>query len=163
MRLLNRILCCAFGLHNLIYSNVQSAVGDMKSIASEQSCRETMRRILGVNDFDLFVYGVLLEGKEDTKSIAQRTKRERSSVQRSLARLVKAGLCDRSAQGKKSRGYYYQYRAVSPANAKKHLKRCIDRWYADLMFSLNHFEEEVLGKEGIKWTSLKGLDKGNLR
>lgn len=93
-------------------------------------CREIVKKILDLKETDLLVYRELLRiGRARVKDIADSINRDRTTVQRSLNRLVRAGLCSKEKRILKSGGYFYVYYTSDPKKIRSLLEECLDRWY----------------------------------
>ncbi len=68
--------------------------------------------------------------------------KDRSTVHRSLQRLVRCGMCRKEKHVLKKGGHYYLYGAIPPETAKDMLKDCIEKWHKKMIDSLKKFENE---------------------
>lgn len=108
------------------------------------SCRELIRSLLGLKDIDMRTYVELLgaEGGATADEMGDLLDRERSTAYRSLQRLVDCGLAEKETRTIEEGGYFYIYRAVRPAEARKLAERCLNRWYEEISDAVERMEEE---------------------
>lgn len=94
------------------------------------ACKEIVKWILNLKDLDINVYRTLLKlGGAKVSLITDVIGRDRSTIQRSLNRLVDAGLCYKEKKLLRNGGYYYVYFAKKPEEVKSVVEECLDRWY----------------------------------
>jgi predicted transcriptional regulator len=93
-------------------------------------CDDVIQCIFDLNSLDMNVYKKLDE-KSDIRAdvLANKLKRERSTVYRSLQKLTCAGLCIKKTKKIKSGGYYHVYSRNNVKETKEKLKKCIEDWY----------------------------------
>lgn len=93
-------------------------------------CRDIMKRILDLRDTDIVVYRELLKIKKArVKDISKIIGRDRTTIQRSLNRLVNAGLCYKEKKIIKNGGCFYVYHVRESEEIRSILESCLDKWY----------------------------------
>ena len=93
-------------------------------------CDDVIQCIFNLNDLDIKTFHLIKKNKElSTNEISKKLKKERSTIQRSLQRLLCSGLCEKKSNNLKHGGYYYSYSIKNQENIKKNLEKCIDNWY----------------------------------
>lgn len=107
------------------------------------SCSDTLECVLDLHSRDIDVYKRLLRRKKRVDEISKEVAKDRSTVHRSLQRLVKCGICIKEKHTLKKGGHYYVYSAVPAQKTKEMLNDCIEKWHKKIIESLNKFENEV--------------------
>lgn len=103
-----------------------------------------MSCIFDLNESDIRLYSFLI-GKDEMRveEIAKNFKKDRSTIQRSLKKLMECMLVERRKKIIGRGGYYYVYRAISPGKAKNVIKVCLDEWYKKMAVAVENFEYEI--------------------
>ena len=85
--------------------------------------------IFGIKPLDVAVYLTLLEnGPSRTSDIAQLLNRDRSTIQRSMQNLIRAGLVKRKQINLRKGGYFYRYEAIPFSEVKSKILEAIEEW-----------------------------------
>lgn len=116
----------------------------MKFINPEKNicCNDVIQCVFDLNELDIKTYKKLREKKEiQATEIAKILKKERSTVYRSLQRLVCSGLCEKKTKTLKKGGYYHVYSPVKNNEAKKKINNCIDNWYKKMKDTIKELHE----------------------
>lgn len=101
-------------------------IGTSKNIC----CNDVIKCVFDLNDLDMHIYKILKEHKESAATeIAKLLKKERSTVYRSLQRLVCCGLCNKKTKTLEKGGYYHVYSTITKKETKDKIEGCIDDWY----------------------------------
>ena len=66
--------------------------------------------------------------------------KDRTTVQRSLNRLVRTGLCEKKKLFLNGGGYYYVYTSKNPDDIRILLENCINEWYKAIKDMINQME-----------------------
>jgi len=111
---------------------------------NEMKCSDTLTCILNLNNLDIKVYKTLLNEKKRADEISQEIGKDRSTIQRSLQRLISCKICKRERHFLEKGGHYYVYSAIHPKKAKEVLKKCIEEWHKKMLESLKNFEREFI-------------------
>lgn len=112
------------------------------SLDGKIKCSDTLVCILDLTSLDIEIYRLLLNTKKRANEISQEMSKDRSTIQRSLHRLVSCGICRRERHFLEKGGHYYVYSAIHPKKAKEMLKKCIEKWHKKMIDSLKNFERE---------------------
>jgi predicted transcriptional regulator len=107
----------------------------MKFIKSYENicCDDIIKCVFDLNILDLNVYKKLKEiGESRIEILAEKLKKDRSTIYRSLQRLSLCGLCIKKTNNIEIGGYYHTYLSVENNIAKKKIKSCIDSWYKSM-------------------------------
>lgn len=91
------------------------------------------------------VYKELLKiGRGRVNEISKLLGKDRTTIQRSLNRLVKAGLCMKEKKILDNGGYFYLYSARKPEELKSSVERCLDEWYNMMKRKIKHIDELLI-------------------
>ena len=99
-------------------------------------------RLFDLNDMDLQLYRLLVKKSYRTQTLADTVGKDRSTVYRSLQRLVSSGLCQRLCYSIDGGGRFFRYQAVPPAVVKERIRTCIKTWYEHMQEALTHLIDE---------------------
>ena len=94
---------------------------------------------------DLQLYRLLVKQAYTTQDLATAVGKDRSTVHRSLQRLVSSGLCKRVCCLLDGGGRFFKYKAVSPALVEQRVLTCIQAWYESMQESLTNLFDEFYG------------------
>ena len=116
-------------------------VEPQKILAGEASCRDIVKCIYRLSDFELAIYKKLVkQGELKADDLAPVMKKDRSTVYRALQRLVASGLAFRETKSIERGGYYHVYSAVSPEQLKDRLHKCADDWFENMNKAIDDFD-----------------------
>ena len=108
------------------------------------SCTDVLQCVFELNKLDFNIYKTLkIVGEARADVLANKMKRERSTVYRSLQKLTSCGLCMKKTKTIESGGYYHLYSCSDSKQVKKEIESCIDEWYKQMKKTLKDFEEEL--------------------
>ncbi|HHH78407.1 MAG: helix-turn-helix domain-containing protein [Thermoplasmata archaeon] len=105
-------------------------------------CSDVLRFILDLNELDMQVYRYLAADAERADELAEKIGKDRSTIHRSLQKLIACGLCKRERRLLGGGGHYYIYAAIPPDIVKETIKSCIDDWYNKMNYALKDFNNE---------------------
>ncbi|MCD6171957.1 MAG: ArsR family transcriptional regulator [Thermoplasmata archaeon] len=105
-------------------------------------CREVMQCIFDISDGDIQIYKYLLGKEMKADKIAEKFRKDRSTIQRSLKKLIECGLVKRQKKIIGRGGYYYTYTSITKEDAKNLIKVCLDDWYNDMTNAIKNLEKE---------------------
>ncbi len=83
----------------------------------------------GLRNSELDVYFELISGPKTVEQIAERIKRDRSTVQRVLNKLHSKGLVMRNTHKIQRGGYYYEYSAEDTEVVREQILTQLEEWY----------------------------------
>ena len=83
----------------------------------------------GLRNSELDVYFELISGPKTVEQIAERIKRDRSTVQRVLNKLHSKGLVMRNTHKIQRGGYYYEYSAEDTEVVRNEILAQLEEWY----------------------------------
>ncbi|HIQ32157.1 MAG TPA: hypothetical protein EYH55_01570 [Methanothermococcus okinawensis] len=85
--------------------------------------------IFDIKPLDVAVYLTLLKnGPSRVSTIAQLLNRDRSTIQRSMQNLIRAGLVRRKQVNLRKGGYFYRYEAVPFSEVRSRILETIEEW-----------------------------------
>jgi len=118
----------------------------MKFVSSYKNinCSNVLECAFDLNKADIEVYRKLKElGKSKVEDLAQKLNRDRSTVYRSLQKLVSCEICIKETRTIEKGGHYHIYSCTDIKQIKEKMKACIDEWYKHMENVLIHFEREI--------------------
>lgn len=96
---------------------------------AEPSRDEVLQTVFGLGGHDVRTYDAVIGAPgSTTQELARRLDRDRSNVNRSLNRLLEAGLLTRGRRLLDTGGHVYQYSARGEGVAEDAIARAVDRW-----------------------------------
>ena len=104
-------------------------------------------RLFDLNEMDMQLYRMLAKQSYCARTLANSVGKDRSTVHRSLQRLVSSGLCKRLCRPIDGGGRFFIYEAVPPSIVKHRILLCIDAWHENMQEALTHFIDEFYGTE----------------
>ncbi|MGQ9588113.1 MAG: helix-turn-helix domain-containing protein, partial [Thermoplasmata archaeon] len=116
-------------------------VEPQKILAGEASCRDIVKCMYSLSDFELIIYKKLVkQGPLKADDLAPVLKKDRSTVYRALQKLVASGLAFREIKTIDRGGYYHVYSAASPEQLKEKLHKCADDWFENMNSAIDDFD-----------------------
>lgn len=116
-------------------------VDPQKILSGQATCRDIVKCMYGLSDFELSIYKRLAKhGPLKADDLAPSLKKDRSTVYRALQRLVSSGLAFRETKTIDRGGYYHVYTAVPPSQLKDRLRRCADDWFENMSSAIDDFD-----------------------
>jgi len=107
-------------------------------------CRDVFRCLFNIGDNEIEIYRMLIDGGKKVDEIGEMIKRDRSTVQRCLKKLIDCGMVKREKRIiKNGGGYYYVYIGVSPSELKEFLNECIDEWQEEMKKAIEKLEYSI--------------------
>jgi predicted transcriptional regulator len=111
---------------------------------SEMECEGLLECFHGLKDLDKQCFHRLIEHDAalTVDDLAAAVDRERSTVYRSVQRLLDAGVITKEQINYDQGGYYHVYKPVDPAVIREDMQRLLNDWYAEIGQLLKRFEDE---------------------
>ena len=104
-------------------------------------CEDLMKCAFNLNDLDIKVYKALVKtGETRVEKLSDMLNREKSTIYRSLQKLVSCGICIKKSNNIESGGYFYTYIPLPKDEVKKKLEECIENWYKCLKEKIKEFK-----------------------
>ena len=108
------------------------------------NCSNVLECAFDLNKADVEVYRKLKElGKSKVEDLAQKLNKDRSTVYRSLQKLVSCEICIKETRTIEKGGYYHIYSCTDIKQIREKMRACIDEWYKHMENVLIHFEREI--------------------
>ncbi|MBW9220487.1 winged helix-turn-helix transcriptional regulator [Methanothermococcus sp. SCGC AD-155-N22] len=93
------------------------------------SLENIMCCIFDIKPLDVAVYLTLLKnGPSKVSTIAELLNRDRSTIQRSMQNLIRAGLVRRKQINLRKGGYFYRYEAIPFSEVRSKVLETIEKW-----------------------------------
>lgn len=113
-------------------------------IRTELECEDVVVCLYDLTETDIRIFELLIEQDEAVKidRIAEMVKRDRGTVFRSLKRLRKYDLVDRSQVNYESGGYYHLYGPCDPETIASKMQKDLNHIYTGIDQLINQFQEK---------------------
>lgn len=112
-----------------------------KIMSGEGTCKDVLRCLFGLGDFEISVYkGLLRAGPSRADQLSPVLKRDKSTVYRALQKLVSSGLVMKETVTLKRGGHFHRYIAVPPEKIHERVKTCIDEWFVRVKEAVDRFD-----------------------
>ncbi len=109
-----------------------------------ESCKDLLRSIYNLTDLDMEVLRLLLgEGPARAEDLAVQLGRDRSTVYRSLQKLVSGQVVSKETKSLERGGYYHVYTSVPREVLNERLSHCIEEWHSRVTSLLENFDEDI--------------------
>ena len=134
--------------HAILKSRTARPTGRMASIQyltrRGATCTDLLSCLYGLKPTELQVfYGLAFRVNASVDELSLEVGRDRTTVHRSLSKLVSAGLAYRQAIGLKDGGYRYVYGAVEPAKIREQATERVEEITASLHSLIDNFEKDL--------------------
>lgn len=108
----------------------------------EEHIRCTLKCALDLSCLDLEIYVTLLKKNPATiEEISELVAKDKSTVYKSLQKLLERGLIERDYRILRSGGYRYLYKPIPFHEFKEQMLRAVERWSRTLMESISELEK----------------------
>ncbi len=108
------------------------------------SCNELLCAVYNLNPVDLEVFYQLAGGNSASlDELSQKVKRDRSTIHRSLQKLVSNQLCYKETRALKDGGYYHLYSATELPKVKQQAELRVREITSSFEKMLRNFESDV--------------------
>ena len=103
-------------------------------LRTDMDCEGLLECFHGLRDLDRRCFGVVVESETalTIDDIAEEVDRERSTVYRSLQRLLQAGFVQKGQVNYEQGGYYHVFRPADPDVVADEMQRLLNDWYAKM-------------------------------
>jgi predicted transcriptional regulator len=107
------------------------------------TCEDLVQCAFSLNEFEISVFRKLVEvGPSRADEIAESMSRDRSTIYRSLQKLMSCGMVFRETRSIDRGGYFHVYIPISKQMMKEKLERCVDEWHQRMIGMLEKFGED---------------------
>ena len=113
-------------------------------LRSDMECEGLLECFHGLKELDRRCFQELV-GAETAMTIddlSDDVDRERSTVYRSVQRLLNAGLIQKEQINYDQGGYYHVYKPADPEAIREDMQRLLNDWYAEIGQLIQEFEEK---------------------
>ena len=105
-------------------------------------CDDAVKCVFNLNNLDITIYKMLQKtGEIRADELARLINRERSTVYRSLQKLIKCSMCYKKTKHIKRGGYFHVYECSNNKNVKKHAIQCLEEWYQTVRNTIEKLED----------------------
>ena len=117
---------------------------DPNAASNAESCTDLLRCMYNLSDMDMEVLRLLLaEGPFRAEDLAERLGKDRSTVYRSLQKLVSCQVISKETKSLERGGYYHVYATVPRDVLRERLEHCIEEWHSRVSMLLDRFDEDL--------------------
>lgn len=115
-----------------------------KSFTAVSTCKEIVQCAFSLNDLEIETYQSMVEsGPIRADELADKMKKDRSAVYRSLQKLLTCEMCFREVKSLDKGGYFYIYTALGKDELKAKLEKCIEEWNVRMRTALSRFDGQL--------------------
>ena len=117
---------------------------DPHAASNAESCTDLLRCMYNLSDMDMEVLRLLLaEGPFRAEDLAERLGKDRSTVYRSLQKLVSCQVISKETKSLERGGYYHVYATVPRDVLRERLEHCVEEWHSRVSMLLDRFDEDL--------------------
>jgi predicted transcriptional regulator len=113
-----------------------------KIIGEVHTCHDLVQCAFSLAEFEVEVYYQLSQsGPLRADELAAKMGQDRSTVYRSLQKLMTCGMVYRETKSIERGGYFHIYKAIGKELLRERLERCVNDWYSHMQEVLSKFGE----------------------
>jgi predicted transcriptional regulator len=113
-----------------------------KIIGEVHTCHDLVQCAFSLAEFEVEVYYQLSQsGPLRADELAAKMGKDRSTVYRSLQKLMTCGMVYRETKSIVRGGYFHVYKAIGKDLLRERLERCVNDWYSHMQEVLSRFGE----------------------
>ena len=113
-----------------------------KIIGEVHTCQDLVQCAFSLAEFEVEVYYQLSQsGPLRADELATKMGKDRSTVYRSLQKLMTCGMVYRETKSIERGGYFHVYKAIGKELLRERLERCVNDWYSHMQEVLSRFGE----------------------
>lgn len=115
-----------------------------RRLEEDLECETLLECLYDLNELDRQCFNVLAEADEPltVDALASTVNRERSTVYRSVQRLLQFGLVQKDQVNYDRGGYYHVYRITDPDDIADEMQTQLNDWYAQIGYLVGRFREK---------------------
>ncbi|MDZ7850928.1 MAG: helix-turn-helix domain-containing protein [Halodesulfurarchaeum sp.] len=115
-----------------------------RHLERDLECQSLLECLYDLNDLDRQCFRVLAdaEAPRTVDELATTVDRERSTVYRSVQRLLQLGLVQKDQVNYDRGGYYHVYRITDPDEIADEMQTKVNDWYAQIGYLVARFREK---------------------
>lgn len=113
-------------------------------LRSDMECEGLLECFHGLKELDKRCFQELVDAETAVTidELAEQVDRERSTVYRSVQRLLNAGLIQKEQINYDQGGYYHVYKPADPEAIREDMQRLLNDWYAEIGQLIQEFEDK---------------------
>ena len=112
--------------------------------ASADSCTDLVRCMYNLTELDMEALRLLLkEGPSKAEDLAERLGRDRSTVYRSLQKMVSCQIVTKDVRSLERGGYFHVYSSAPRELIRERLEHCIAEWHTRMISLMANFDEDL--------------------
>ena len=113
-------------------------------LRSDMECEGLLECFHGLKELDKRCFRELVNAETAVTidDLSDHVDRERSTVYRSVQRLLNAGLIQKEQINYDQGGYYHVYKPADPGAIREDMQRLLNDWYAEMGQLIQEFEEK---------------------
>ena len=113
-------------------------------LRSDMECEGLLECFHGLKELDKRCFQELVDAETAVTidDLSDHVDRERSTVYRSVQRLLNAGLIQKEQINYDQGGYYHVYKPADPGAIREDMQRLLNDWYAEMGQLIQEFEEK---------------------
>ncbi|MFC7042153.1 transcriptional regulator [Halonotius aquaticus] len=113
-------------------------------LRSDMECEGLLECFHGLKELDKRCFRELVDAETAVTidDLSDHVDRERSTVYRSVQRLLNAGLIQKEQINYDQGGYYHVYKPADPGAIREDMQRLLNDWYAEMGQLIQEFEEK---------------------
>jgi len=113
-------------------------------LRSDMECEGLLECLHGLTDLDRETFQVLVRADDPmtVDELVEGVDRERSTVYRSVQRLLEAGLVTKAQVNYEHGGYYHVYQPTDAEEIAANMQRLLNDWYAKMGQLIAEFEDK---------------------
>lgn len=115
-----------------------------RHLERDLECETLLECLYDLNELDRTCFNVLSAAEEPLTidELASTVERERSTVYRSVQRLLQFGLVQKEQVNYDRGGYYHVYRITNPDEIADEMQTKLNDWYAQIGYLVGRFREK---------------------
>jgi len=113
-------------------------------LRSDMECEGLLECFHGLKELDKRCFQELVDAETAVTidELSEQVDRERSTVYRSVQRLLNAGLIQKEQINYDQGGYYHVYKPADPEAIREDMQRLLNDWYAEIGQLIQEFEDK---------------------
>lgn len=112
--------------------------------AGSENCTDLLRCMYNLSELDMETLRNLLhDGPSTAEDLADKLGRDRSTVYRSLQKLVSCQVVTKETRSLERGGHYHVYASVPRDMLRERLEHCIEEWHTRVTALLDRFEDDL--------------------
>jgi predicted transcriptional regulator len=115
----------------------------IEQLENDKQCEHMLGCLYGLNEADIECYKYVVEqGQIENDILSDILDKDESTTNRSLSRLVDAGLVKKETESYEQGGYKYIYSATNPSKVAQRMKVLMTEWVSNSYRLVEQYEEK---------------------